>query len=221
MEEIRALAEQLDKELITLEESHEKNSPSLPTDWSFSMSSFENAVAESEKESLQDTISELTTRTEELEDRVLHQNFIIEMLKTLNDKLYERVGVGDEILNMEIEKLNEILMTYNQNSIDLDEIPPSQTNSLKSRTYKSNLRLTVQLGEMQITESKLRGTIASLNSKLEDYQRAKLQLERERTEERLKRIEAESQWKAYAIAYQDTIRHLKKITASAQSTISI
>lgn len=225
MEEIRRLAEQLDRELITLEESQDTNNELTNIDneeYSFSVRSFENAVAESEKEYLQDTIEELTTRTEELEDRILHQNFIIEMLKMLNEKLYEKVGTEDEELNLEIEKLNEILTNYNQNSSELDEtsIPSYSKVNSKIGKSKSNLRLTVQLGEMQITESKLRGSIAALTAKLEDYQRNRLELERERNEERLKRIEAESQRKAYAVAYADAIKHLKKIASAAQSTFN-
>lgn len=222
MEEIKKLAEQFDRELISLEESQGNGNGFSATDIgenSFSARSFENAMAESEKEFLQDTIEELTSRTEELEDRIIHQNFIIEMLKMLNEKLYEKAGTDDEDLNLEIEKLNEILTNYNQNSSDLDESNSSYSKiPTKMGKSKSNLRLTVQLGEMQITESKLRGSIASLTAKLEEIQRSKIELERERNEERLRRIDAESKTKAYSIAYSDAIKCLKKIEESTKTS---
>jgi hypothetical protein len=223
MEEIRRLAEQFDQELLLLNESSEDISPNLltSTPHTFSVNSFESAVAESEREHLHDTVTDLTARNEELEDRVLHQNFIIQMLKALNEKLFERVGSEDEILNSEIEKLNEILQSYNQNSSEIEGIDASQTKlTSKFGRSKSNLKLTVQLGEMQIMESKLRGSIATLTAKVEGYQRSKLELERERNEERLKRIEAESQRRAYAKAYAEAVAHLKKIATSTQGSLN-
>jgi hypothetical protein len=223
MEEIRRLAEQFDQELLLLNESSEDILPILATasDHTFSVNSFESAVAESEREQLHDTVADLAARNEELEDRVLHQNFIIDMLKALNEKLFERVGSEDEILNLEIEKLNDILLSYNQNSSEIEGIDIAHTKAVSQfGRSKSNLKLTVQLGEMQIMESKLRGSIAALTAKLEGYQRSKLELERERNEERLKRIEAESQRRAYAKAYADAIAHLKKIATSAQGSFA-
>jgi hypothetical protein len=219
MEEIKRLAEQFDQELLSLNELCEEDVPSLTDayDLSLSANTFENAVAESDREHLHDFVGSIQARNEELEDRVLHQNFIIDMLKTLNEKLFERIGSGDEVLNIEIEKLNEILCAYNQNSSEIEGIHSNRKGHLGRS--KSNLKLTVQLGEMQITESKLRGSIAALTAKLEGYQRLKLELERERNEERLKRIEAESQRKAYAKAYADAIAHLKKIATSAQGSL--
>ena len=220
MEEIKRLAEQFDQELLSLNESCETDLSVLPHqlhDSALSGDTFESAVAESDREYLHDTVGSLQARNEELEDRVLHQNFIIEMLKALNEKLFERIGSGDEILNMEIERLNEILSSYNQNSSEIEGIDSYRKSSVPNLgKSKSSLKLTVQLGEMQITESKLRGSIAALTAKLEGYQRSKFELERERNEERLKRMEAESQRKAYAKAYADAISHLKKIATSAQ-----
>jgi hypothetical protein len=222
MEEIKRLAEQFDQELLSLNESCDGDVSNLRElhDPTLSADTFESAVAESDREYLHDTVGNLQARNEELEDRVLHQNFIIEMLKALNEKLFERVGSGDEILNIEIERLNEILCSYNQNSSEFEGIDSNKKGSISNLgRSKSNLKLTVQLGEMQITESKLRGSIAALTAKVEGYQRSKFELERERNEERLKRIEAESQKKAYAKAYADAIAHLKKIATSAQGSL--
>jgi hypothetical protein len=217
-DEIKKLAQALDDEIGRLDEE---------TDFSTDQDArtFDMAIAESEKESMQDRLNDLTARNEELEDRVIHQNFIIELMKNLNEKLYAKV-VADDALASEMNEINEVLSTYiarnvEIESLDTNKLPVSSSfssrdavSSSRGRHVKTQLKLAVELGELQMTISELKGALSMAVSKHEDHLRVRSLLEQQRQEERLERVKAEKQRDAYARAYEESLRHFKKIVSS-------
>mmetsp|Transcript_9582 Transcript_9582/g.14429 ORF Transcript_9582/g.14429 Transcript_9582/m.14429 type:complete len:242 (-) Transcript_9582:198-923(-) len=224
MEEIKQLAQEIDEVICKFEDvgdndlsESDEHRVIAPSERRQSAEHcFELALAESEKESLQDDVAMLSSRNEELEDCILHQRFIIDLLKNLNEKLYKKAGTDDEALNEEIRQLNDTLLTYNDRSLELQE--NSSANTLRHSKYipsprktKSNTKMAVEMGEMQLMVSQLKGSLAAALARQEDHQRIRRLLEQELNEERLKRLHAEKQRDAYALAYEDSLLHFKKI----------
>lgn len=219
-DEIKKLAQALDDEIDKLDE--DTGHSALDEHMTFDM-----AIAESEKETMQDRLNDLTARNEELEDRVIHQNFIIELMKSLNEKLIVRV-VADDALASEINEINEVLSTYISRNAEIESMNIKRLNSssavreiARSRSGhfdKTQLKLTVELGELQMTISELKGALSMAISKHEDHLRVRAMLERQRQEERLERVKAEKQRDAYALAYEESLRHFKKIVSASKKS---
>jgi DNA-binding transcriptional MerR regulator/molybdopterin converting factor small subunit len=178
---------------------------------------FEVALAESNKEHMQDKINSLISRVEELEERLEQQNVVVELLQYVNRKLQNELYKFNENSSVEIDELNDLFIAYKQQS-ELPNMSPvaqkassiaTPTQSLKK--MQSNLKLTIQVGELKNELAEVKKALSKSNEAHAQSIKDISQLENDKNEEKLRRLHAEKQRDAFAAAYEECYYHMKKI----------
>jgi chromosome segregation ATPase len=159
-----------------------------------SLSAFEIAEAESEKEELQDRLHILLTRTEDFESQIcqVQSNLL-------------NLTVANKSLHSENEILKDVLEKQNCQRKTPDEAEPSSGGQLPENYYDLEYRL-----------AETRAQLARSQQATEDLLLARELLEKELEHERRRREHAEKERDAYSAAYEASLKHFEKWSEKKQ-----
>eukprot|EP01038_Epipyxis_sp_PR26KG_P006943 gene6943-9497_t len=163
-----------------------------------SLSVFELAAAEGEKEELQDKLQILLAKTEEVDGKLLE----------LNKNNAELVSKN----NLLIKENDEL----HQKLIELDF-----QNSLSAKIKKDNnpdtLHSEIEYRQVEFRLAETRARLARCLQSCEDISLAKDAAIRELEQERIARIHAEKERDAYSAAYEASLNHFEKWSLSKRN----
>lgn len=160
------------------------------------LSAYELAVAESEKEELQDRLRVLLSKTEDFDQQLRDLTAENLALRCANDQLYH-----------ENRHLKLSLTEYEK----IQQQQHFQSNGLNGGTAIQHIELEdFRLLEFKLAET--RSKLARTQQLNEDLHLAKEQALRELDQERLTRIHIEKERDAYSAAYEASLQHFERWT---------
>eukprot|EP01039_Chlorochromonas_danica_P001301 gene1301-1420_t len=155
------------------------------------LSAYELAVAESEKEELQDRLRVLLSKTEDFDQQLRDLTAENLALRCANDQLYHE----NQHLKLSLSEYEKI----------------HQSNGLSGGSATQHIELEdFRLLEFKLAET--RSKLARTQQLNEDLHLAKEQALRELDQERLTRIHIEKERDAYSAAYEASLQHFERWT---------
>lgn len=153
------------------------------------ISTYELAAAESEKEELQDRLRVLLSKTEDYDQhlRALHEENLA--LRSANEQLFQ-----------ENQQLNQSLASHEQHR--QQQRPESAGEEVDIEDFR--------LLEFKLAET--RSKLARTQQLYEDLHLAKEHALREMEQERISRVHVEKERDAYSAAYEASLQHFEKWT---------
>jgi hypothetical protein len=188
MEELKLIAS-------SFEEEFKLHTNIIDTKYLPPCQSFEIALAESRNEEMQDNINALTSRIEELEEKIDQQNIIIELLQHVNNRLSNNVDINSS--TNEIDELNELFQLYKEQSKVPNMSPAKPAKSYvttpTTKKMQSQLKLQIQVGELTTALNRMKKALEESHITNSTNEKIIAQLDLDKNEEKTRRLHAEKQ----------------------------